>query len=111
MPYQIDGLAPLASAIAVLTAILWGALWLLRRARPQGAIWSGGDCRIVRSLALGPRERLLVVRVGGKELVVGVGSGAVSFLCELEEPLTAIPPANAGFGEAVRKAMERWRGG
>jgi len=70
-----------------------------------------GDCTVVRSLALGPRERLLVVRVGTKQLVVGVGSAAVSLLCELDEPLPQGPAADQKFGEAIRKAVGRWRVG
>jgi flagellar protein FliO/FliZ len=104
----MDGLASLSLAIGIIALLLWGALWAVRRARPNGVMWSGGDCRIVRALALGPRERLLVVRVGSKQLVVAVGSAAISLLCELDEPLPPIPPANARFGEAVRKAIERW---
>ena len=110
MPYEPDGLASVSLAILIIAALFWGALWVLRRARPNGAIWGAGDCRIVRSLPLGPRERLLVVRVGSKNLIVGVGSAAISLLCELDEPLPPIASANAKFGEAVRKAIERWHG-
>jgi hypothetical protein len=31
-------------------------------------------------------------------------------LCELDEPLTPVAAATIGFGEAVRKARERWHG-
>jgi len=109
VPYEADGLPSLALTVGAIVVLMWGAVWALRRARPNGAMWGGSDCGIVRSLALGPRERLLVVRVGAKQLVVGVGSAAISLLCELDEPLPPIPPVNAKFGQAVRKAMERWR--
>jgi flagellar protein FliO/FliZ len=110
MPYDADGLASLSLTLGIVVVLLWGAVWALRRARSGGISGSGGrDCAVLRSLALGPRERLVVVRVGTRHLVVGVGAASVSLLCELEEPL---PPAGAedGFGTAVRKAMERWRG-
>lgn len=110
MPYEPDGLASVSLAIVIIAALFWGALWALRRMRPNNAMWGAGDCRIVRSLALGPRERLFVIRVGSKHLVVGVGAAAISLLCELDEPLPPIVPANAKFGEAVRKAIERWHG-
>jgi flagellar protein FliO/FliZ len=96
--------------IAVVAALFWGALWALRRARRKGVMWGGSDCSIVRSLTLGPRERLVVVRVGSKHLVIGVSSTAVSLLCELDEPLPTVVPANARFGEAVHRAVGRWHG-
>lgn len=110
MGYETDGLGSLSLAIGIVVALLWGAIWALRRMRPNGAIWGGADCAILRSLALGPRERIVIVRVGGKQLVVGVGSAAISLLCELDEPLPVIPPSNAKFGAVVRKAMEQWHG-
>jgi flagellar biogenesis protein FliO len=79
--------------------------------RPGNVSWSGRDCTVLRSLVLGPRERLVVVRIGAKQLVLGIGSTAISLLCELEEPMAPVPLSNTKFGEAVRKAMERWHRG
>jgi flagellar protein FliO/FliZ len=110
VPYEGDGLATVSLTIAVVAALFLGALWALRRTRANSVMWGESDCRIVRSLALGPRERLLVVRIGSKHLVIGVSSAALSLLCELDEPLPPIVPANAKFGEAVRKAVGRWHG-
>ena len=110
MPYEPDGLASVSLAIVVIAALLWGGLWALRRVRPNGAMWGAGDCTIVRSLALGPRERLLVIRVGSKHLVVGVGSAAISLLCELDEPLPPAASVDVKFGQAVRNAVKRWHG-
>jgi flagellar protein FliO/FliZ len=109
--YEADGLSSLALAIGAIVALLWIALWALRRARPNGAASGDRDCAILRSLALGPRERILVVRIGVKHLVVGVGSAGVSLLCELDDTLPSIQPANAKFAETVRRAVERWRCG
>jgi flagellar protein FliO/FliZ len=109
MPYQMDALGSLSLAVGLVVALLWGGLWALRRGRP-GLARRGDDCRIVRGLSLGPRERLYVVAVGAKQLVIGVTPGTVSLLCELAAPLSPGAPASAGFAEAVRKACERWRG-
>lgn len=104
MPPDTGGLAALSLTSATVVLALWGAIWVLRRLR--GGAVSPRDCAVLRTLALGPRERLLVVRVGTRHLVLGVGSAAVSLLCELEEPLPAAD--NETFTEAMRKAMT-WR--
>jgi flagellar protein FliO/FliZ len=108
MPYEMGGLASLSLAAGVVVVLLWAALWTLRRARPNGFAPRNEDCRIVRGLSLGPRERLYVVAVGGKQLVIGVSPGAVSLLCELGAPLPPAAPAGAGFADAIRKAREKW---
>jgi flagellar protein FliO/FliZ len=108
----LDGFASLFFEIGGIVVALWVALWLVaRRGRAPGAAWGARDCQILRQLALGPRERVIVVRVGVKQLVLGVGSASVSLICELDEPLP-LADANAGaFGEAIRKAVGRWRVG
>ena len=111
VPYDTDSLTSLSLTIGLVVLLLWGAIWLMRRLRPGAPMWDGRDCSVVRSLALGPRERLLVVRIGSRQLVIGVGSAAVSLLCELDEPLPPGGAAAGNFGEAVRKAVGRWRGG
>lgn len=110
MAYGADGLASLVLTAAAVAALLWFALLALRRLRPGGVAAGAGDCRILRSLAIGPRERILVVAVGSRQLVVGVGSAAVSLLCELDEPLAA--PATPGAGlNLLREAAARWQRG
>jgi flagellar protein FliO/FliZ len=109
MPYDADGLGSLSLTLGIVVVLLWGGIWAMRRMRPGVGLGTSRDCTIVRSLALGPRERIVVVRVGMRHLVIGIGSASVSLLCELDEPL----PAAMGddrFGEAVRKAVGRWRG-
>ena len=109
MPYQADGLASISLGLGVIVVMLWAGLWVLHRLRPNGSSARYTDCKIIRSLALGQRERLLVVSVGTKQLVLGVGPSAISLLCELDEPVaTSAAVASLGFGDAVRKARERW---
>ena len=52
-----------------------------------------------------------MAELGGLQtMVIGIGSASVSLICELDETL----PAAIGddrFGEAIKKAVERWRSG
>jgi flagellar protein FliO/FliZ len=107
--YRMDDLGSLALGLGVVVALLFGALWALRRGRPESLLPRNDDCRILRGLSLGPRERLYVVAVGATQLVIGVSPGTISLLCELATPLAPAAPARAGFAEAMRKAAERWR--
>jgi len=109
VPYDTGGLGSLSLTLGIVVLLLWGGIWAMRRMRPGVGLGNSRDCTILRSLALGPRERLVVVQVGARHLVIGIGSASVSLLCELDEAL----PAALGddrFGEAVRRAMGRWRG-
>jgi len=110
VPYDAIGLDSLSLTLGIIVVLLWGGIWAMRRLRPGTVVGNSRDCSIVRSLALGPRERLLVVQVGARHLVIGVGSTSVSLLCELDGPLPAAA-GDARFGETMRKALGRCRGG
>jgi flagellar protein FliO/FliZ len=110
VPYDADGLASLSLTLGIIVLLLWGGIWAMRRMRPGTGLSNARDCAIIRSLALGPRERLLVVQIGARHLVIGIGSASVSLICELDEPLPAVA-SDDRFGEAIKKAVGRWRGG
>lgn len=107
-----DGFTSLFLEIGGIVVALWLALWFVsRRNRGVGGAGGGRDCQVLRQMALGPRERLVVVRVGTRQLVLGIGSASVSLLCELNEPLEFGGADGGPFGDAIRKAVGRWRGG
>ncbi len=46
-----------------------------------------GPMRVLSSLPLGTRERLLVVKVGEQQILLGTTPGRISFLCQLDKPI------------------------
>lgn len=43
--------------------------------------------KIISSVSVGPKERILVIEIQGKQRVIGVTSHSVNFLFELDSPL------------------------
>lgn len=73
--------------LLLVLALLFATLWLLKKvSTPRGG--SGNVIRVVSAAAVGPRERVVVVDVGGKRLVLGVAPGQVSLL-DQQEPSSA----------------------
>ncbi|HEX8785291.1 MAG TPA: flagellar biosynthetic protein FliO, partial [Telluria sp.] len=66
-------------ALIVVLGVLAVLAWLLRRYGPR-AIGANANVKIVGSLNLGGRERLLVVEVGNQWIVVGASPGRVNGL-------------------------------
>lgn len=100
--------------LAVVLALLIGALYLLKRLQaPRGG--NAGLLRVVAGTAVGPRERVAIVEIDDTWLVVGVAPGRVSMLHSLPRgTLTeqATPVAGAeDFGKWLRQMMERRRDG
>jgi len=104
MNYGVEGFGTLLLELGGIVLFLYLVLWFVRRGRGLGGAYR--DCTVLRTLPLGPKERLHVVKIGTRQLVVGVGAASVSLICELTEPLAQADGGNA-FGDAVKKALGR----
>ena len=69
--------------LAVL-AMIPGSLWLMKRLQTLRPGAPARQLEILDQLALGPRERVLLVRVQGRVLVLGTTAQQVTLLGEAE---------------------------
>jgi flagellar biogenesis protein FliO len=93
LPLLARGLMALAAVLALLVA----ARWLLARQGFAGmsSARHAGGLRVAETLALDARNRLVVIRRGGAELVLAIGPAGVSRLD------FAIPPDGSGSAGPV----------
>lgn len=74
-----------AFALLIILAVIFAVAWLLRRlGGPAG--FTGQRLKVVSSVAVGQRERVVVVQVENTWLVLGVGGGQVNRLHEMPAP-------------------------
>lgn len=72
-------------ALGIVLATIAAMAWLLRRLSP-GQVGTAGELRVVAAVAVGPKERVVLVDVGDTRLVLGVTSGQVNRLMEMPRP-------------------------
>lgn len=81
-------LGGLVFSLLLIVGLILALGWLARRMPGfGGGAASKTGLRLVASLAVGARERVVVVEVGGTQLLLGVGAGGVRTLHTLDEPL------------------------
>ena len=80
-------------ALALVIGLIFGLAWLARRMPGLGGVRGNSGLRVLRTLPLGTRERLVVVEVAGTQLLLSSGAGGTRLLHTLETPLPADPPA------------------
>ncbi len=75
-----DLLSWLLSTLVVLAVIVILAFAVKKTRIKFG---SGGRMQILSSVSVGPKEKVVELKVGERVLLIGVASGNVSFLCDL----------------------------
>ena len=73
-------------ALLFVVGLILALAWLAKR-MPGVAGSSNRALRVVASLSLGPREKVVVVDVGGQQLLLGVGASGTRALHTLAAPL------------------------
>lgn len=83
-------------ALLVIVLLLVGLTWLARRVS-GGKVFGNGTLKVIGGVALGPRERLVLVEAGDTWLVIGIVPGQIRTLHHMPKGET---PENPGGQEA-----------
>jgi flagellar protein FliO/FliZ len=96
-------------ALILVLGLILGLAWLLKRMPGTGlGLRHNDQLRVVTTLSVGGKERLMVIQVGGEQLLVGVSPGGISNLHRLAEPLVATPaPQLPNFAELLAKRLRK----
>lgn len=97
-----QNLIPSLIALVIVLALVPAALLLVRRL--GGSTGAGGALAVRASLALGPRERLVIVEAAGKWLLVGVTAQSMRTLAEFSEAPILGDTDPSGFGRLLARA-------
>ena len=100
----------LLSLVAVV-ALIFVAGWLSRRMQARSRP-GGRRIRCVEAMAVGARDRVLLLDADGKRLLVGVGQGGMRTLHVYEgvAPVDANPPAPLPAAPNFAQLLSRWKG-
>ena len=110
------GLATVGVALAIVLALAFFSLKLLKRAQ-AGKPGAGDEIRYVRALPVGPRERLTVVEYRDEVLLLGVTAGQITVIdrrprppgeeAATETPATVLGPLPPNVRRFLGKTLAR----
>lgn len=110
-PLSVSSMAQLTLSLLAIVALIVAISWALKRFRlagPRGR----GEIAVIDELMVGPRERIVLLRVGDGQLLVGVSGSGIVGLTPLTAPLTVgDAPAPPVFADRLRDFMRRPGGG
>jgi flagellar protein FliO/FliZ len=85
-PSAISSLGQMTLALLVVLVVIFALAWLMRQLRGGGGRVSGA-VNVVANVPLGQKERAVLLKVGGNQILVGVAPGRVNTLYVLPEPI------------------------
>ncbi|WP_374359277.1 flagellar biosynthetic protein FliO [Pseudoduganella danionis] len=105
-PASSGGLLQTTMALLFVLAVLVGLAWLLKRFGPKHLTGSQRHIKLVDSLNLGARERILLLEVGEQWIVVGASAGRMNALTTL--PRQELPPEQASPDSTAKPNFAAW---
>ena len=95
----VGAMVEIVLALAFVLALILAIAWLTRRMR--GTSHVDGLIRVLADVTFGQKERIVMLQVGGKRLLVGVTAGGISLLDSAEATTDAAATSGvAGTGSA-----------
>lgn len=96
------GLVQVTLSLLLVLVAVFAAAWAVRRLKGLGRL-APGAIEVIADVALGPKERAVLVQVGNQQLLLGVASGNVNTLHVLAEPI-AVAPRSSVLSDAGAQA-------
>lgn len=88
--------------LTIVLGILIGGAMLVRRLGNFPAVVDS-PLKVITSMSLSPRDRLVVVQVGDKQLLLGLSPGRIQNLHVLEQPLDMSNTATSGLNALTQR--------
>ncbi len=106
LPGGAEYLLQLVLSLLVVVVAIVAVAWILRRVMHLQNP-TGGQLRILASLSLGSRERIVVVEAGETQLLLGVAPGRVVSLHVFDKPaIVQTAQTTGGFAKHLRSKIE-----
>ncbi|MCZ8129758.1 MAG: flagellar biosynthetic protein FliO [Steroidobacteraceae bacterium] len=107
-PDPVGGLLQVLLSLGFILAVIVGLAWLATRLRltPRAA---SSALRVLADVPVGPKERVVLLKVGDSQALVGVGADGVRALRLLERQVEL--PADAGGPNAFAERLKSLMGG
>jgi flagellar protein FliO/FliZ len=97
-------LASLIGGLALILVLIYGLSGFVKRFS-QGGFLQNPTMKIVSAMPLGTRERLMLVDVGGKQLLLGVTATQINTLHVFDEPVVQPEKAQPAASDFSQKLM------
>ncbi|MBC7185047.1 MAG: flagellar biosynthetic protein FliO [Marinobacter sp.] len=99
-PDTIGTIVSLGLGLVAVIAVIYGCAWIIRRMNGMTGM-NNNAIKVVSVMAIGARERIALIEVGGQQILLGITPSAIRTLHVFDEPV--VDPGNATSGDFARR--------
>lgn len=99
-PDTVGTIVSLGLGLLAVVAVIYGCAWLIRRMNGMTGM-NNNAIKVVSVLAIGARERIALVEVGGQQILLGITPSTIRTLQVFDQPV--VDSANPPTGEFARR--------
>ncbi|WP_273426711.1 flagellar biosynthetic protein FliO [Marinobacter sp.] len=99
-PDTMGTMVSLGLGLIAVIALIYGCAWIIRRMNGMTGM-NNNAIKVVSVMALGARERLALIEVGGQQILLGITPSAIRTLHVFDEPV--VDANNPPSGEFARR--------
>ncbi|MCG2580445.1 MAG: flagellar biosynthetic protein FliO [Marinobacter sp.] len=99
-PDTLITMLSLGGGLLAVIAIIYGCAWIIRRMNGMTGM-NNQAIKVVSVMALGARERIALIDVGGTQILVGITPSAIRTLHVFDEPV--VTPGQGSSSDFARR--------
>ncbi len=86
-PDTVATMLTLGVGLLAVIAIIYGCAWIVRRMSGMTGVNNTRAIKVVSVMAIGARERIALIEVGGQQILLGITPSAIRTLHVFDEPV------------------------
>jgi flagellar protein FliO/FliZ len=99
-PDTLGTLLSLGLGLLAVVAVIYGCAWIIRRMNGMTGM-NNNAIKVMSVMAIGTRERIALIEVGGQQILLGITPSAIRTLHVFDEPV--VEAGVAGSGDFARR--------
>ena len=101
-PDTVATMVSLGVGLVVVVAVIYGCAWIIRRMNGMTGM-NNNAIRVISVMAVGTRERVVLIEVGGQQILLGITPSAIRTLHVFDEPVVdAGAPPSGDFARRLQ---------
>ncbi|EHJ04478.1 flagellar biosynthetic protein FliO [Marinobacter manganoxydans] len=99
-PDTVGTIVSLGLGLVAVIAVIYGCAWIIRRMNGMTGM-NNNAIKVVSVMAIGARERIALIEVGGQQILLGITPSAIRTLHVFDDPV--VEAGSAGSSDFARR--------